>query len=315
MNALNWANEGVFPDDVVKAIEEREATAQTIVDKGLSLPHAMIDWTGDFRIVLGRSLAGVDNVATGDKLYLIVLLVVGKGRERTHLNVLAAVAELLGDDEFRRTLVTADHVRDIKSLLVERADRQSQRWAAASGDAEAEHRRRQARGGAGGVRVIPVRVTTVHRVRWPSRIVIAGAVDPSWQQRSNRRRKLPTRMIKDSYSASETTASSNLSMHGNEPLERAIVIGVSLTPTPFVQFHHGKNRECQQKQDPPVIQSDRLGAQQHLSKRCVHGSQVNAESGDRSGQQDGTAQRRHHQRRFGFGAAIADVNVLKQHHQ
>ena len=128
VNAVNWANEGVFPDDVVKAIEEREATAQTIVAKGLALPHAMIDWTGEFRIVLGRSLAGVDNLATGDKLYLIVLLVVGKGRERMHLKVLAAVAELLSDDEFRRTLVTADHVRDIKSLLVERADQQSQRW-------------------------------------------------------------------------------------------------------------------------------------------------------------------------------------------
>jgi hypothetical protein len=47
------------PDDVVKGIEERETTAQTIVDKGLALPHATIEWTGDFRVVLGRSQAGV----------------------------------------------------------------------------------------------------------------------------------------------------------------------------------------------------------------------------------------------------------------
>jgi diadenylate cyclase len=60
VDALDWGHENVLPDDVVKAIEEREATAQTIVDKGLALPQAMIEWTGDFRLVLGRSQAGVD---------------------------------------------------------------------------------------------------------------------------------------------------------------------------------------------------------------------------------------------------------------
>ena len=127
VDAMNWASESIRPDVVVKAIEEREATAQTIVDKGLALPHAMIEWTGDIRIVLGRSHAGVDYLASGDKLHLIVLLVVGKGRERMHLDVLAAVADLLNDDEFRRTLVNANHVRDIKSLLVERAGHQPKR--------------------------------------------------------------------------------------------------------------------------------------------------------------------------------------------
>ncbi len=124
VDAVNWANESVLPADVVKAIEEREATAQTIVAKGLALPHAMIEWVGDIRMVLGRSRAGIDYLASGDKLHLIVLLVVGKGREELHLEMLGAVAELLNDDEFRQTLVKADHLRDIKSLLVERAGQQ-----------------------------------------------------------------------------------------------------------------------------------------------------------------------------------------------
>ncbi len=76
--AVNWTDENVSPDDVVVAIEEREATAHTVVREGLALPHAMIEWTGDFRIVLGRSQAGVDYLATGVKLHLLVLLVVGK---------------------------------------------------------------------------------------------------------------------------------------------------------------------------------------------------------------------------------------------
>ncbi len=124
VSAVNWTHENVQPDDVVEAIEEREATAQTIVDKDLAVPHAMIQWTGDFRIVLGRSQAGVDYLASGDKLRLLVLLVVGKGRERVHLEVLSAVAKLLDDDEFRCALINASHVRNIKQLLVERAVKQ-----------------------------------------------------------------------------------------------------------------------------------------------------------------------------------------------
>ncbi len=64
----------------------------------------MIKWAGNFRLVFGRSKTGVDYLATGSKLHLIVLLVAGKGRVRMHLEVLAAVAELLNDKEFRKDL-------------------------------------------------------------------------------------------------------------------------------------------------------------------------------------------------------------------
>lgn len=124
VDAMNWADESVLPDDVVRAIEDREATAQTIVDKGLALPHAMIQWSGDFRLVLGRSQAGVEYGATGDTLHFIVLLVVGNGREEAHLEVLAAVANLLNDAGFRNSLIGARDVRDIEQLLAERAGRQ-----------------------------------------------------------------------------------------------------------------------------------------------------------------------------------------------
>ncbi len=127
VGAVEWADESVSPEDVVQAIEEREAAAQTIVDKGLALPHAMIQWTGDYCIVLGRSRAGVDYVASGEKLHLIVLLVVGKGGSRMHLQLLATVADLLNDDELRQNLVQARRIRDIKQLLVQKAGRPPQK--------------------------------------------------------------------------------------------------------------------------------------------------------------------------------------------
>ncbi len=127
VNAVSWPDEVIVPDSVVAAIEEREATAQTIVDHGLALPHAMIDWNGTFRAVLGRSQSGVDYVATGEKVHLVVLLVVGKDGARIHLELLAAIAQLLNNQEFRQSLVLAGNVRSIQKLLIERAGQQPAR--------------------------------------------------------------------------------------------------------------------------------------------------------------------------------------------
>ena len=87
----------------------------------------MIQWAGDFHLVVGRSRDGVNYVVAGEKIHLIVLLVVGKVGWSRHLQVLAAVADLLNNDEFREKLINASHVRKIKELLVERVGQQPNR--------------------------------------------------------------------------------------------------------------------------------------------------------------------------------------------
>lgn len=122
VQAADWEDEGVTIEKILAAIEEREATAHTIVCSDFALPHADIDWDGDFRIFLGRSRAGVDCGAPGgEAIRLMVLLLIGKGRAHRHLDVLAAVAELLGSDDFRREIEEAPDVHVIERLLLQRA--------------------------------------------------------------------------------------------------------------------------------------------------------------------------------------------------
>src|SRR5210317_1058865 len=80
-----WESEKLSPDDVVQAVEEREAAAQTVVAPGLALPHAVLQTWRGFRIVLGRSLEGVNFGPPAGPIHVIVLLVVGKDLEKTHL--------------------------------------------------------------------------------------------------------------------------------------------------------------------------------------------------------------------------------------
>lgn len=121
--ATNLVNEGVSLDELLEAIEEREATAQTIVDEGLAMPHAIIDWDGGFRVLLGRSRAGVDyGIPDAPRVHLIVLFVVGRTQKRDlRLGLLAALAELLKSGEFRKELIEARDTRRLEQLLLARA--------------------------------------------------------------------------------------------------------------------------------------------------------------------------------------------------
>ncbi len=120
VDSINWQEHSISPDGVMTAIEEREATAQTIIASDLAMPHAIIDWVGDYCVVFGRSREGVAYRATGDKLHLVVLVLVGQNNHVRHLEVLAVVAELLNDEGFRRSLVCAKAADDIRGLLTER---------------------------------------------------------------------------------------------------------------------------------------------------------------------------------------------------
>jgi len=118
--ATRLDEDGVSLDNLLEAIEEREATAQTIVDEGFAMPHAIIEWDGGFRLVLGRSRAGIDyGVAEASRVHLLVLFVVGREHQRDfHLGLLAALAELLESADFREELVEARDTRAIEQLLL-----------------------------------------------------------------------------------------------------------------------------------------------------------------------------------------------------
>jgi len=122
-HATGLDDEGMSLDALIEAIEEREAAAQTVVDEGFAMPHGIVDWNGDWRVVLGRSREGVDYGVSGvAPVHLIALFVVGeKSQKEFHLEILAALAELLQSDSFREELAAARNTRAIEQLLCARA--------------------------------------------------------------------------------------------------------------------------------------------------------------------------------------------------
>lgn len=114
--------DGLSLDRLLEAVEEREATAQTIVVPGFALPHALVDWSGNIRIGLGRSRSGVQyGTPDTEPVHLIVLLVIGRRDKKKHLEALAVLAEFLGAEEFRRQIVEARDVHHIRRLIHQKA--------------------------------------------------------------------------------------------------------------------------------------------------------------------------------------------------
>ena len=126
VESIDWRTEGLSPADVIAAVEERELTAQTIVTEGMALPHATLDWPGDFVILLGRSRSGIAYGAAGERVHLVLLLVSGARGTKRHVEILAAVAELFRSPTFRQELVDAPDARSVEQVLRGKAGLQAE---------------------------------------------------------------------------------------------------------------------------------------------------------------------------------------------
>jgi DNA integrity scanning protein DisA with diadenylate cyclase activity/mannitol/fructose-specific phosphotransferase system IIA component (Ntr-type) len=119
--AVDWCDPDFRTNELIDAIERREAAAQTVVAAGFAIPHAMVKWSGRFRLVVGRSRPGIAFGIPGtDLVHLVALLVVSRDHPELHLPVLAAVADLFRSDDFREAIVAAPDVAAIKRIVQQR---------------------------------------------------------------------------------------------------------------------------------------------------------------------------------------------------
>lgn len=117
VRAFRCSDFGISEEQLVHAVEEREAAAQTVLCEDLAIPHARIAWDGDFQIILGRSRQGVEFGVAGTTVRLVVLLITGSNHAARHLQVLAALADLLKESKFRNSLVEASSPKALLNQL------------------------------------------------------------------------------------------------------------------------------------------------------------------------------------------------------
>ena len=97
------------PRDVVwNALKERELSMSTGIGHGVAIPHCSTDQVEEILALLALVKEGIEfDSVDGKPVHIIVLLIIPRGKGDVHIKTMAAVANLLNNQEFRREVLEA----------------------------------------------------------------------------------------------------------------------------------------------------------------------------------------------------------------
>lgn len=106
------------PEEVLKALVEREALSSTGLGKGIAIPHAKIPGLSDFVVAMGISPAGVEfDALDGEVSKLFFVLLAPPEQASLHMEALSEIAMMSMQEGFVDRLVTAGSPEAVLNLL------------------------------------------------------------------------------------------------------------------------------------------------------------------------------------------------------
>lgn len=114
-------------DAVVAAIETRERSMSTGMEKGIAIPHAAVEGVSELAIALGIAPRGIPfESIDGIPASIVVLLVIPKTKKLAHIRTLAELARLLSQESLRKKLLAAsDAAAAIAAIEAEEAKQEA----------------------------------------------------------------------------------------------------------------------------------------------------------------------------------------------
>lgn len=107
------------PEPLLRGLLARESTMTTYLGNGVALPHVRVKMGRRYVLAIGRSRVGMRHDGTKDdeKVHLIFMLL-AEEKARDYLQVLAAVARLVKDQDLIRGLLDAPSPTDLYEKLL-----------------------------------------------------------------------------------------------------------------------------------------------------------------------------------------------------
>ncbi|MES2983295.1 MAG: PTS sugar transporter subunit IIA [Verrucomicrobiota bacterium] len=105
-------------NDILQALEEREAQISTGIGSGVAIPHTFSDTLENVVAIFGRSKEGIEFEALDNApVHFIILFIVPRKDYHLHLRTLAAIAKMFTNCEVRRRLAIANTRDEIVEIL------------------------------------------------------------------------------------------------------------------------------------------------------------------------------------------------------
>ena len=115
------ASNGVKGDELAKEVWKREELMSTGIGNGLAIPHVRLAGVKHASIAVGVSAEGIADYESLDKkpVHIIVMIVAAAGEHETYIRLLAKVADVLKEEDFRQAVVAAGDPAEIHRILTE----------------------------------------------------------------------------------------------------------------------------------------------------------------------------------------------------
>jgi fructose-specific phosphotransferase system IIA component len=108
------------PDDVLRAVRDREAVLSTGIGNGVAIPHGKTAAVPDLRMAAGTTAAPVDfDALDGEPVRLFFLLVGPEAAAGAHIKALSRISRLLRRDDVRDRLLAARSADEFVAILRE----------------------------------------------------------------------------------------------------------------------------------------------------------------------------------------------------
>ncbi len=108
------------PDEVLRAVREREEVLSTGIGNGVAIPHGKTGSVGERALGAGVSPKGVDFEALDGKPVSLFFLLVGpETAAGQHVKALSRISRLLRRDTFRVRLMEATTPQEFYSIIAE----------------------------------------------------------------------------------------------------------------------------------------------------------------------------------------------------
>ena len=108
------------PDEILQALEEREAVLSTGIGLGVAVPHGKSPATGRLEMVCGTTRTGVEfDALDGEPCRLFFCLVGPESAAGEHVKALSRIARVVRRDEVRTQLLAAPTPESFIQTLVD----------------------------------------------------------------------------------------------------------------------------------------------------------------------------------------------------
>jgi len=105
-------------DDLHAAFIKREEESSTVLRPGLAVPHIIITGEHKFELVIVRSESGLNFSESEPPVYAVFVLLGTRDERNFHLRALAAIAQIVQDNNFDKKWLMARTIDDLRDLIL-----------------------------------------------------------------------------------------------------------------------------------------------------------------------------------------------------